>query len=233
MTTQRQYRNRGLLLTVSFFVILVLIFMPIFPGKEGKVNGLDYLDNFFNELSKGSANYIQAERDKVAPYNDTEFSATLNMKTDEDADLASKILYQNGAVSRVNGSTVEVTGNLGGFLSGMLNDTEAMYYNKGDELEEKYRVDGRKALYTWYLVLSSLEKDFTKNSKFAEAKLVKGTMSKAVEPAYNYYGVEGKSVKAEMFLLIAALAFYVIYTMWYGFGLMYLFEGMGIILDEH
>jgi hypothetical protein len=33
-------------------------------------------------------------------------------------------------------------------------------------------------------------------------------------------------------LLIAALSFYVVYTMWYGFGLLYLFEGMGIKLDH-
>ena len=52
-------------------------------------------------------------------------------------------------------------------------------------------------------------------------------MSKAIEPAYNYYGVQAKPVKEEIFLLIAALAFYVIYTMWYGFGLLYLFEGCG------
>jgi len=57
-------------------------------------------------------------------------------------------------------------------------------------------------------------------------------MTKAVEPAYNYYQVEAKSVKAEMFMLIAALAFYVIYTMWYGFGLLFLFEGAGIKLDH-
>jgi hypothetical protein len=39
-------------------------------------------------------------------------------------------------------------------------------------------------------------------------------------------------VKEEIFLLIASLAFYVIYTMWYGYGLLFLFEGMGIKLEH-
>jgi hypothetical protein len=29
-------------------------------------------------------------------------------------------------------------------------------------------------------------------------------------------------------LIIFALAFYVVYTLWYGFGLMWLFEGLGL-----
>lgn len=218
---------------ISFFVILALIFMPIFPGKTAKVNGLDYLDNFFNELSKGSANYIQAERGKVAVYNGKEFNASLKLASAQDAQLTAKILRYNGASASVNAGDVEVEGrDFGSLMAGMLDDAEAMYFNKGEVLEAKYGENGQKAFYTWYLALSAMEKDLTKNSKFSEAKLVKGTMSKAVEPAYNYYGVEGKSVKAEMFLLIAALTFYVIYTMWYGFGLLYLFEGMGIRLEH-
>ena len=93
-------------------------------------------------------------------------------------------------------------------------------------------MDERLALNGWYLALTAMEKDLTKAAKFDQAKLVKNCMTKAIEPAYNYYKVEAKSVKAEMMLLIAALAFYVIYTIWYGFGLLFLFEGMGIKLEH-
>ena len=72
----------------------------------------------------------------------------------------------------------------------------------------------------------------TKSGQFEQAKFVKNCMSKAIEPAYNYYEVEAKPVKEEIFLLIASLVFYVVYTMWYGFGLLYLFEGLGIKLDH-
>lgn len=77
-----------------------------------------------------------------------------------------------------------------------------------------------------------MEKDMTKAGQFEQAKFVKNCMSKAVEPAYNYYEVEAKPVKEEIFLLIASLVFYTVYTMWYGFGLLYLFEGYGIKLDH-
>ena len=107
-----------------------------------------------------------------------------------------------------------------------------MYHNKGDQLQAKYGVDERQTVYSWFQALTAMEKDMTKEGKFEQAKFVKNCMSKAVEPAYNYYKVAAKPVKAELGLLIAALAFYVIYTMWYGFGLLYLFEGLGIKLDH-
>jgi hypothetical protein len=53
MASSAQLKTQGLLLLASFFAVLVAIFMPLFPGSVGqKVNGLDYLDNFFNQLSK-------------------------------------------------------------------------------------------------------------------------------------------------------------------------------------
>jgi hypothetical protein len=107
-----------------------------------------------------------------------------------------------------------------------------MYHNKGEALTAKYGVNERQTIYSWYQSLAAMEKGMTKEGNFAQAKFVKNCMTKAVEPAYNYYKVEAKSVKAEMFMLIASLAFYVIYTMWYGFGLLFLFEGAGIKLDH-
>ena len=44
----------GITLLVSFIIVLVIFFMPVFEGK----NGLDYLDNLYNSISKGSAYYI-------------------------------------------------------------------------------------------------------------------------------------------------------------------------------
>lgn len=53
MASSAQLKTKGLLLLASFFAVLIAIFMPLFPGTHGeKINGLDYLDNFFNQLSK-------------------------------------------------------------------------------------------------------------------------------------------------------------------------------------
>ncbi len=233
MTTNAQYKSKGLLLLASFFAILVAIFMPLFPGTSGKkVNGLDYLDNFFNELSKSSAYYIPEQIKKAEKYNGQQFTTSLKMKSPEDAAVTAKLFATNNITATAEAEKVKVSGDFGAMIKIMLEDADAMYHNKGDVLKTKYGVDERQTVYSWYQALYAMEKDMTKEGKFEQAKFVKNCMSKAVEPAYNYYQVEAKPVKAEIGLLIAALVFYVVYTMWYGFGLLFLFEGLGIRLDH-
>ena len=234
MSTSAQLKTRGYLLLVSFFAVLIAIFMPLFPAPhtDKKVNGLDYLDNFFNELSKGSAYYIPAQMKAAEKYKGQEFTTTLKMKSPESAAVIAKLFATNNIEATAEGEKVNVSGDFGRMITIMLEDADAMYHNKGEELRAKYGVDERETIYSWYQALTAMEKDMTKSEKFAEAKFVKNCMTKAVEPAFNYYKVEAKPVKEEIFLLIAALVFYVIYTMWYGFGLLYLFEGSGIKLEH-
>ncbi len=233
METSAQLKTKGTLLLVSFFAVLIAIFMPLFPGTNGKkINGLDYLDNFFNELSKGSAYYIDQQMKKAEKYNGQEFTTVLKMKTPEEAAVTAKLFTVNNIAATADGEKVQVDGDFGRMIGIMLEDADAMYKNNGEALTAKYGVDERQAIYSWYQSLSAMEKDMTKAGSFEQAKFVKNCMTKAIEPSYNYYKVEAKSVKASLFLVVASLAFYVIYTMWYGFGLLYLFEGMGIKLDH-
>ena len=234
MSTPAQLKTRGYLLLVSFFAVLIAIFMPLFPAPhtDKKVNGLDYLDNFFNELSKGSAYYIPALMKAAEKYKGQEFTTTLKMKSPESAAVIAKLFATNNIEATAEGEKVNVSGDFGRMITIMLEDADAMYHNKGEELRAKYGVDERQTIYAWYQALTAMEKDMMKSENFAQAKFVKNCMTKAVEPAFNYYKVEAKPVKEEIFLLIAALVFYVIYTMWYGFGLLYLFEGMGIKLEH-
>lgn len=233
MASRTQLKTQGFLLLASFFAVLVAIFMPLFPGNAGqKVNGLDYLDNFFNQLSKGSAYYIDDMMKKAGKVAGQEFTVTVKMKSAEEAASTAKLFTTNNIPAQIDGEKVKVKGDFGAMLTVMLKDADLMYKNDGATLSAKYGIDERKAMNGWYATLTAMEKDLTKNEKFDQAKLVKNCMTKALEPAYNYYKVEAKSVKAEMVMLIAALAFYVVYTMWYGFGLLYLFEGMGIKLDH-
>jgi hypothetical protein len=44
--------------------------------------------------------------------------------------------------------------------------------------------------------------------------------------------VLAKPVKDEVLLLVFALTFYVLYTVWYGFGVLFFFEGIGIRLEH-
>lgn len=233
MASTAQLKTQGLLLLASFFAILIAIFMPLFPGSAGqKVNGLDYLDNFFNQLSKSSAYYIPEQLKKAEKYNGQQFTTSLKMKTADEAAVTAKLFATNKIIAVAEGDKVKVNGDFGAMITIMLKDADTMYKNDGKALNAKYGVDERQTVYSWFLALAAMEKDMTKAGQFEQAKFVKNCMSKAIEPAYNYYQVEAKPVKEEIVLLIAALAFYVIYTMWYGFGLLYLFEGLGIKLEH-
>lgn len=233
MTNSAQLKIKGYLLLASFFVILVAIFMPLFPNGQGpKINGLVYLDNFFNQLSKSSAYYIPEQIKKAESYKGKQFSTSLKMKSPDEAGLTAKLFDMNNITATAEGDKVQVNGDFGSMIITMLNDADLMFKNDGQALKAKYGVDERQTVYSWYQALVAMEKDMTKAGQFEQAKFVKNCMSKAVEPAYNYYKVEAKPVKEEIFLLIASLAFYVIYTMWYGYGLLFLFEGMGIKLDH-
>ncbi|WP_310600006.1 hypothetical protein [Desulfobulbus sp.] len=254
MASPAQLKTTGLLLLVSFFAVLFAIFMPLFPGTAGgKVNGLDYLDNFFNQLSKSSAFYIKDQQKKAEAFKGEAFDMTLKLKNEKfkvkdpntqelkevelpatvQAEAAAKVFAAHGVKTSVETDTVKISGNdFGGMLATILDDAVLLYNNQGDALQAKYGIDARLAFYSFYQTLAVMEKDQTKKEKFDRAKFIKGVSTKAIEPAYNYYQVEATPVKEEMVLLIAALAFYVIYTMWYGFGLLYLFEGLGIKLDH-
>jgi hypothetical protein len=233
MASSAQLKTKGYLLLASFFVVLATIFMPLFPGAQGqKINGLNYLDNFFNQLSKSSAYYIPEQVKKAENYNGQQFSTSLKMKSPEEAALTAKLFAMNKITAVAEVDKVKVSGDFGAMITIMLNDADLMFKNDGKALKAKYGVDERQTVYSWYQALVAMEKDMTKAGQFEQAKFVKNCMSKAVEPAYNYYKVESKPVKEEIFLLIASLAFYVIYTMWYGYGLLFLFEGMGIKLEH-
>ena len=233
MASSAQLKTTGWLLLASFTVVLVAIFMPLFPGTTGqKVNGLDYLDNFFNQLSKSSAYYIPEQLKKAEQFAGQPFNAALKMKSPAEAAVTAKLFATNQITATADGDKVQVNGDFGAMITIMLKDADLMYKNDGKALQDKYNVDARQAVYSWYLALTAMEKDMTKAGQFDQAKFVKNCMNKAIEPAYNYYEVEAKPVKEEIFLLIASLAFYVVYTMWYGYGLLYLFEGYGIKLDH-
>ena len=57
-------------------------------------------------------------------------------------------------------------------------------------------------------------------------------MKKAVEPAYNYYGVVAEKVIDKAVIMTGLLVFYVAYTMWWGFAIFYMFDGIGLTMKK-
>ena len=209
---------------LGFFVLLGVIFMPIFKGH----NGLNFLDNLYNSISKGSAYYIPQAMEKVKKYEGTIVDLRLTMKDEQQARKSVKLLEAGGATVTVAGNLLEVKGDIGAILHNSLVDADFMYFNDGAKIVEKYGYDERQAFYNLFQSLKAMKKNLNKQERFEEAEMVSTVTKKAVEVAYNYYGIEPQSAKDCLLLVVFSLIFYVFYTLWYGFGIMFLFDGLGL-----
>lgn len=228
MIAHKKTFTTGLALMVSFTVVLVAMFMPLFGGH----NGLEYMDSLYNSISKGSANYIHKATAAAEKFDGRQIEVTLGLKSAEQADQTAKQLNAGGALINVSGETLKVSGDLGKLLANCLADAKLMYENNGDAIQSKYGIEARRVMYNWWQACTLLEEALNKQEQFKEANAVHTTITKAVEPAYNYFGIQAQNIKDRLGVVVFSLVFYVIYTLWYGFGIMYLFEGWGLRLEH-
>ena len=109
-----------------------------------------------------------------------------------------------------------------------------MFQNRGDELGERYQgQEARTMLFAWWSSLTALEKGLNRQRSFDHATLVHTVIKKGVEVSYNYYSIEAQSIGDRWGIVVLSLLFYVVYTLWYGFGILYMFEGAGYRLADH
>lgn len=213
-------------LMVSFAVVFVIIFSPVFNGQ----NGMEYLDDLYNSISKGSAYYIPKLKEDIQPLQGKAVTLTLNMENAERAGEAERLFTTGGAQVDRSGSTLTVNGDLGAILGNCLDDADAMYSNQGPALVEKYGIHEKQVLYNWWMAAKLMDKDLKEQKLFQEAKLVTTVKKKGVETSYNYYTIEPQKISDKWGIVMFSLVFYVVYTLWYGFAIMYLFEGWGLQL---
>ncbi|MBW1739028.1 MAG: hypothetical protein JRJ69_16175 [Deltaproteobacteria bacterium] len=107
-----------------------------------------------------------------------------------------------------------------------------MYHNDGKKVSEKYGYDERQALFNWWKAFKEMDKALKNQKKFKEAKVVSLVVKKAVESSYNYYEIEPQKITERLGVVIFSLIFYVAYTLWYGFAIMFMFEGWGLRLGH-
>lgn len=218
----------GLGLMIGFVVVLVFFFMPVFGGK----NGLDYLDNLYNSISKGSAYYIPGMKKDVEKFANNTVTVNLQMTGEEQASQTALLFKAGGATVETKGQNLTVTGDLAKILGNALVDADAMYWNKGQDLTSRYGYRERKALYNWWKGMEEMQKSLNKDKLFKEAKLVSLVQKKAVETAYNYYTIEPQKIGERWGTVVFSLLFYVVYTLWYGFSILFMFEGWGLRLGH-
>lgn len=228
MIADKKLFMKGTLLLVAFTVVLVAIFLPLIDGK----NALDYMDSLFNSISKGSAYYIPDLQEDAKTLVGNNVTVTLNFENEAQALQMEPLFSKNGAVTSVSNTDLEVKGDLGIMMAGCLADTDLLFANDGQALQFKYDCEGKRTMYNWWIALKELDKALKRHEKFAESKQVTTIIKKAVECSYNFYGIEPQKITEQILLVLVSLIFYVVYTMWYGFAIMYMFEGWGLRLEH-
>lgn len=223
---------KGAILMAGFLIVLFLMFMPLFNGHHT----INAMDNLYNSISKGSAYYIPGLVKDTEKYRDKEIDVEFKLKSKEMATESMLLLTTAGAKVIQNEETLSVQGNLGAIIQSCLADSDLMFVNDGKKLKAKYSYDEsydeKKVLFNWWNTLKGTNKALTKQENFPEAKFVANIMTRAVECSYNYYKVQAENIKDKALIVIFSLVFYVIYTIWFGFSIMFLFEGWGMKLSH-
>jgi hypothetical protein len=223
----------GIALLVVFFIVLFAMFQPIFDGH----NAMGYLDNLYNSISKGSAYYVDNLKEEAKTVSGYQVNVTMKMENETQAADSVALITAAGATATAQGKELTISGDYFAILSASLEDADRMYHNDGAALKAKYPVfeskDDRQALYNWSTILAGFDKELKDQEAFAEAKVAFNINSKVVETAYNYYSVVPEQIRDKAGIVIFSLAFYVIYTMWYGFGILFVFEGWGLKISGH
>ena len=218
----------GFVLLAAFIVVLIIIFSPVFKGQ----NGLEYLDALYNCISKGSAYYIPKVKEETGNFVGKSIEVVVSISDEKQAKQTALLFEKGGASVNVAGASLQITGDLGKILENSLADADKMYQNDGKAVSEKYGYNERQVLFNWWKALNAMDKDLKKQKKFKEAKIVALVIKKGVEPSYNYYKIEPQQISDRFGIVIFSLVFYVVYTLWYGFAIMYMFEGWGMKLEH-
>jgi hypothetical protein len=218
----------GLTLGASFAVILLLMFSPLFHGE----NSLQAADRLFNSIAKGSTYYFPGLQEKNEHYKDVKFEVTLKLADEDMAGKATKLLAEAGVGVAVNSAEVKASGYMGQIVQAALQDSEAMFNNQEEAIAAKYGYPGKEVLYVWWSTFKSLDKELKKQKMFAEASFLADVVKKGVEVGYNFYGISPQKASTKAGILSFSLIFYVVYTLWWGYAILFLFEGVGMQMKK-
>jgi hypothetical protein len=219
----------GMFLALSFIGVLILTFSPIYGGG---MNGLDFADDLFNKLSKGSSYFIPKLKEANKEFQGKSFAVTITLEKPKEVEQINKLFTAAGSKVEVQGTNLKIEGDLGKTIDLVLKDSDLMFHNQGKELMSTYGFDEKEVMKGWWTALSKIDKFFKKNLKIEEANHISEINKKGIEPAYNFYQIEPQRVIDRAGLMTFLLVFYVFYTLWWGYAIFYLFDGVGLTMKK-
>ncbi len=238
--------SRGLLLMGSFIVVFVIFFLEVFPGPQPgqKTNGLVFADHLFNTLAKGSSNFFDSTAQdrnsvefRIQPIKGRSVDVLVPFKENqgEMKVLATQLAKTAGMEVAESGNGLQIKGDLHTLLLAIIKDSVFTFNNNSAEVAARYGMPADKGLFimrTWWAMGNNMIKPLQKLHKVEEANAVSAALTRAIEPSFNFYGIEALRVADNIPLVAGFLIFYVVYTMWYGFAIFELFEGIGLTMKK-
>lgn len=224
LVVDRRHFRIGAVMAVSFFVVLFLMFSPIFNGK----NAFEAADDFFNSIAKGSTYYMGDLAKSAEKYKGRLVEVIVKLADPKSVSSCAKVLKAAGALVEESGQQLRAAGDLFKITQAAIQDSEAMFQNKGEDVSGRYGLGEKEAIYLWWTLFREMERDLKRQKKFEEAAWLSTVSKKALELGYNFYGIQAKSASATAGGLAFTLVFYVVYTMWWGYAILYLCEGLGL-----
>ena len=216
---------QGLALFIGFLVVLTYMFSPSFDG----LNAFQASDNLFNSISKGSSYYMPKVLEGAKKYDGMAFEASIFEENEKYIPYATVILSLNGLTVLPGEKGLKVSGDLGALMAAAVVDSDAMFKNDGGALSSKYGMDERQAMFIWWQSMKEIKASLDQQKVFAPATFIaKNVQMRAVEVGYNYYGIEAQSAADRWGILTFALVFYVVYTLWWGYAIFFMFDGLGL-----
>ncbi|KAB1442899.1 hypothetical protein [Pseudodesulfovibrio senegalensis] len=216
----------GLTLMAGFLAVLAYMFTPSFGGT----NAFHASDDMFNSISKGSTYYIPGIREEAKQFDGQSFDVTIFENGSKVLrPLAAMLLKPAGmSVSDTDGG-LRVQGDLGALMTAAINDADIMFKNDGKTIEAQYGIKPRESMFVWWTLLKDVKLHLDKQKKFKPATFIdKKVIKRGVEVGYNYFGIEGRNAGDEWQKITFALIFYVVYTLWFGYSIFFMFEGLGL-----
>lgn len=219
---KRFYTGLGLILL--FTILLIGMFLPVFNDH----NMIERADELYNKISKASAYFIKDVSEDGEQYFGTIINASIEMDSTIEAEQTALLYELSGAQIIVSGDDLEISGDLGHILNTATRDADTLYNNDADALTQKYGYEGQQVIYNWSESLVELEGCLKEQDMIDESKAVAKVNEKAVEPAYNYFGIEPEQMSDKGGIVAGSLFFYIFYTVLYGLALMFILEGLGL-----
>ncbi|MDR3567487.1 MAG: hypothetical protein P4L43_05600 [Syntrophobacteraceae bacterium] len=231
LIADKKTMSLGLFLGLTFLGVLVLIFSPVWG--QGK-NGLKFSDRLFNSLAKGSAYFIPEVTGNLKKFENQQLVVSVKMKDAGEAASAWKVLSKTAPNTTMQGVVLKVQTPMAPLLGAALRDADSMYFNKGREIGQRYGMDEQKAMESWYGALKGASKALQKGSRnnIEQSNIIEEVMTKAIEPAYNFYKIPAEKISQRAWLVTGMLLFYILYTLWWGFAIYFLCEGFGLSMSK-